>query len=46
MLDRFSFSNKTMKTNIFNHRDTDIVICIILVLLKRADGLIHHLNIR
>jgi hypothetical protein len=29
--------------NIFNLRDTEVVICILLVLLKRADGLNHHL---
>jgi hypothetical protein len=31
--------------NIFNLRDTEVVICIILVLLKRADDLNHYLNI-
>jgi len=31
---------------IFNFRGGEVVICIILVLLKRADGLDHHLNIR
>jgi len=37
-----------MKTThiIFNLRDTEVVICIILVLLKRADGLDHYINIR
>jgi hypothetical protein len=32
--------------NIFNLRDTEVVICIILVLLRSTDGLNHHLNIR
>jgi len=31
---------------IFNLRDTDVSICIILVLLKTADDLNHHLNTR
>jgi hypothetical protein len=30
--------------NIFDLRDTEVVIRIILVLLKRADGLNHNLN--
>jgi hypothetical protein len=32
--------------NIFNLRDTEVVICIILVLVKTAHGLNHYLNIR
>jgi hypothetical protein len=32
--------------DIFNLRDTEVLICIILVLLKRSDGLNNHLNIR
>jgi len=32
--------------NIFNLCDTEGVICIILILLKKADGLNHYLNIR
>jgi len=32
--------------NIFNLRDTDVVIYMILVLLKKADDLNHYLNIR
>jgi hypothetical protein len=31
---------------IFNPRDTEVVIYIILVLLMRTDGLRHYLNIR
>jgi len=31
--------------NIFNLRDTEVVICMLLVLYKRGDG-INHLNIR
>ena len=30
---------------IFNLHDTKVVMCIILVLIKGADGIIHHLNI-
>jgi len=30
----------------FNLHDTKVVMCIILVLIKGADGIIHHLNIR
>ena len=30
--------------NIFNHRDIEVVVCIIFVLLKRANGLNHYLN--
>ena len=32
--------------NIFNLCDTEVVICILLVLLKRVGGLNHYLNIR
>jgi len=32
--------------NIFNLRDTYVAIHIILVILKKADGLNHHLHIR
>jgi len=32
--------------NIFYVRDTEVVICIVLVLLKRVDGLNYYLNIR
>ena len=32
--------------NIFNLRETEVIICIILVLFKRTDGLNYHLNIR
>ena len=32
--------------NILNVRDTEVVICIILVLLMRTDGLNHHINIK
>jgi len=32
--------------NIFNLRETEVIICIILVLSKRADGLNYHINIR
>ena len=32
--------------NIFNLRDTEVVICILLVLLSRVDNLNHYLNIR
>jgi hypothetical protein len=35
-----------IKHNIFNLRDTEVVICIILVLLKIVDGLNNYLNIR
>ena len=31
--------------NIFNLTDTKVAICIILVLLKRVEGVKHHLNI-
>ena len=31
---------------IFNHCDTEVVKCIILVRLKRDNGLNHYLNIR
>jgi hypothetical protein len=32
--------------NIFNLRDSEVVICKIKVLLKRVDGISHYLNIR
>jgi hypothetical protein len=32
--------------NIFNFRDIEFVICIILISLKKVDGINHHLNIR
>ena len=32
--------------NIFNPRDTEVVICVMLIILKRADGINQHLNIR
>ena len=35
-----------IKHVIFNLHDTEVVICIILFLLKRVDGLNHYLNIR
>jgi hypothetical protein len=32
--------------HVFNLRDTEVVMCMILVLLKRTDDLKHYLNIR
>ena len=31
--------------NIFTYRDTEVVICMILVLLKKDDGLAHYQDI-
>ena len=32
--------------NVFNLHDTEVDMCIILIMLKTADDLSHHLNIR
>ena len=32
------------KLTIFNHRGTEVVKCMLLVILQRTDGLVYHLN--
>ena len=32
------------KLIIFNHRGTEVVKCMLLVILQRTDGLVYHLN--